>query len=126
MLIAPLSANTLAKMSHGQCDNLLTCVARAWDFALPLIVAPAMNTLMWTHPFTEQQLNTLRSLGINVIPPISKVLACGDIGTGAMASVDEIVAVVQTTLATKSPQSSVPAQQPQPATSALAAASAQQ
>lgn len=119
MVIAPLSANTLAKISHGQCDNLLTCVVRAWDFALPLIVAPAMNTLMWTHPFTEPQLNTLRALGVNVIPPISKVLACGDIGTGAMASVDDIVGVVKTTLAGL-------AQQSQPATSASAAALAPQ
>jgi phosphopantothenoylcysteine decarboxylase len=116
MVIAPLSANTLAKISHGQCDNLLTCVVRAWDFALPLIVAPAMNTLMWTHPFTEQQLNILRTLGVSVIPPISKVLACGDIGTGAMASVDDIVGEVKSTL-------SGLAQQSQPVTSALAVAS---
>lgn len=121
MLIAPLSANTLAKIAHGQCDNLLTCVARAWDYAQhPLLVAPAMNTLMWTHPFTEQQLNTLRSLGIHVIPPISKVLACGDIGTGAMAAVDDIVSSVTTTLSVRA------AQQRQPATSAVAAALAPQ
>ena len=44
LLIAPLSANTLAKLSHGLADSLLTCVARAWDFKKPMIVAPAMNT----------------------------------------------------------------------------------
>lgn len=120
MLIAPLSANTLAKMAHGQCDNLLTCVARAWDFAHPLIVAPAMNTLMWTHPFTEQHLSTLRSLGVVIIPPISKVLACGDIGAGAMASVDEIVSVVKAN--TERFVKIDAAQQPQPPTTSVSEA----
>src|SRR5688500_1093372 len=50
LLIAPLDANTLAKLALGQCDNLLTCVYRAWDFAKPVILGPAMNTLMWQHP----------------------------------------------------------------------------
>jgi phosphopantothenoylcysteine decarboxylase len=126
MLIAPLSANTLAKMAHGQCDNLLTCVARAWDFAHPLIVAPAMNTLMWTHPFTEQHLSTLRSLGVVVIPPISKVLACGDIGAGAMASVDEIVIAVRANSVAKTSIKIDPAQQQPPTTSVSEAVSAPQ
>lgn len=54
LLVAPLSANTLAKLANGLCDNLLTCVARAWDFSRPLLVAPAMNTLMWESPFTAK------------------------------------------------------------------------
>ena len=62
-LIAPLSANTLAKLSTGQCDNLLTCVARAWDFTKPIVAAPAMNTHMWTHPITRPQLDTLAEWG---------------------------------------------------------------
>jgi phosphopantothenoylcysteine decarboxylase len=95
MLIAPLSANTLAKVSHGLCDNLLTCVVRAWDFSKPLLVAPAMNTHMWSHPFTAPQLDVLRRLGVVVIPPISKRLACGDVGVGAMAAVESIVAAVK-------------------------------
>lgn len=52
--MAPLSANTLAKIANGLCDNLLTCVVRAWDFAKPLVVAPSMNTLMWESPFTDK------------------------------------------------------------------------
>lgn len=85
-LIAPLSANTLAKLANGQCDNLLTCVARAWDPSRPMILAPAMNTLMWAHPFTAKHLKSLEELGyVHLIPPISKVLACGDTGQGAMA-----------------------------------------
>jgi len=54
LVIAPLSANTLAKLAGGLCDNLLTCIARAWDVSRPLLVAPAMNTAMWEHPLTEQ------------------------------------------------------------------------
>ncbi|EPZ34462.1 Flavoprotein domain-containing protein [Rozella allomycis CSF55] len=83
-LIAPLSANSLAKISHGICDNLLTCIARAWDFRKPFLVAPAMNVHMWNHPLTSVQLRNLESWGIQIIPPISKKLACGDIGIGAM------------------------------------------
>jgi len=94
-LIAPLSSNTLAKVACGLNDNLLTCVARAWDFKNPFFVAPAMNTMMWSHPFTSKHLNLLSKLGIKIIYPISKKLACGDIGVGAMESVDNIVAVVK-------------------------------
>lgn len=94
-VIAPLSANTLAKVANGMCDNLLTCVVRAWDFHKPLLVAPAMNTFMWESPFTEKHLSVLKSLGAKVIPPVSKVLACGDVGQGAMASVDNIAATVK-------------------------------
>lgn len=85
MLIAPLSANTLAKVAGGLCDNLLTCIVRAWDFSKPIFVAPAMNTFMWTSPFTMRHLTALEDLGVTVIPPISKRLACRDTGNGAMA-----------------------------------------
>ena len=50
LLLAPLDANTLAKMAAGLCDNLLTCVARAWDRSKPVLFAPAMNTAMYEHP----------------------------------------------------------------------------
>uniref|UniRef100_A0A061R429 phosphopantothenoylcysteine decarboxylase n=2 Tax=Tetraselmis sp. GSL018 TaxID=582737 RepID=A0A061R429_9CHLO len=90
MIVAPLSANTLAKMSNGLCDNLLTSIIRAWDFAKPLVVAPAMNTQMWDNPFTRRHLETLESLGVAVVPPVSKALACGDVGQGALADPLEI------------------------------------
>lgn len=54
-LIAPLDANTLGKIASGICDNILTCVARAWDPLKPLIFCPAMNTKMWEHPVTAPQ-----------------------------------------------------------------------
>jgi phosphopantothenoylcysteine decarboxylase len=72
LLIAPLSANSLAKVAAGLCDNLLTCVVRAWDFSKPLLVAPAMNTAMWASPFTARHLAALADLGVQTLPPISK------------------------------------------------------
>lgn len=93
-LLAPLDANTLAKISNGICDNLLTCVARAWDFQKPILVAPAMNTAMYAHPITGKQLEILESWGIVVIPPVTKLLACGDYGSGALAPVEAIVETV--------------------------------
>ncbi len=143
LLVAPLSANTLAKLAAGMSDNLLTCVARAWDVSTPaapapapgaagaggtgsgsgsglvslrypFVVAPAMNTLMWSHPFTAQHLLTLRSqLRVTVIDPISKKLACNDIGTGALATPTAIVEAVRQQLAiTHAPELIVPEQLP--------------
>ncbi|CAD7701470.1 unnamed protein product [Ostreobium quekettii] len=101
-VIAPLSANTLAKVSHGLCDNLLTSVVRAWDFEKPLLVAPAMNTCMWDSKFTTEQLQRLRNLGVGVIPPVVKTLACGDTGTGALAEPEVIVEFCKRALLDKS------------------------
>ena len=99
MVIAPLDANTLAKLANGICDNLLvhyygkvqlcncimmfmqTCIVRAWDLSRPLIICPAMNTRMWEHPFTAKHLSVLcKELGYQEIPPVFKTLACGDSG----------------------------------------------
>ncbi|XP_078433829.1 putative phosphopantothenoylcysteine decarboxylase [Wolffia australiana] len=90
MVIAPLSANTLAKIAGGLCDNLLTCVVRAWDYRKPMFVAPAMNTLMWNNPFTERHISVISELGIKLISPVTKRLACGDSGKGAMAEPTDI------------------------------------
>lgn len=117
-LIAPLDANTLAKLAVGLCDNCLTCVWRSWDPARPVVLAPAMNTLMWRHPFTRKHLRAIgvdfgaahvpghldeeatirqindRAKGLRVVEPIEKQLACGEVGIGAMAEVPEVVAAV--------------------------------
>ncbi|KAJ2959371.1 hypothetical protein NQZ79_g5152 [Umbelopsis isabellina] len=99
MVIAPLDANTLAKAANGLCDNLLTCVLRAWDPARPVLACPAMNTNMWMHPFTAKHLEVLESLlSYKIISPISKLLACGDLGVGAMAEVEAIVNEIDQTL----------------------------
>ncbi len=122
LLIAPLDANTLAKLAGGLADNCLTCVWRAWDSARPVVLAPAMNTLMWQHPLTSRHLRQLAvdagaappadvSLDdlpawinahcprLRVVSPISKRLACGDVGVGALAALEEIASAVAAALA---------------------------
>jgi len=116
-LIAPLDANTLAKLAGGLADNCLTCVWRAWDTSKPVILAPAMNTLMWDHPLTRRHLKQLaidaggagpdgldldaliqwinaNCPTLRVVSPQSKRLACGDVGMGALAALEEIVTAV--------------------------------
>lgn len=90
-IIAPLDANTMGKIANGICDNLASCVIRAWDMSKPLLFAPAMNVHMWNHPITNRSLDTLLKLGYIQIGPIAKKLACGDFGIGAMAEVTELV-----------------------------------
>lgn len=95
LVIAPLSANTLAKMANGICDNFLTCVVRAWNLNKPIMVAPAMNTHMWNNPFTMEHLAKIQSIyDVSIMSPIVKTLACGDTGIGAMANIKDIVNLV--------------------------------
>ena len=103
LVIAPCSANTLGKMASGVCDNLLTSVARAWDIFRPVIIAPAMNTHMWDHPVTEDNLQKLRGWGYKIVEPQSKMLACGTFGNGALADIDEIVKATHDALRWKLP-----------------------
>lgn len=147
LVVAPLSANTLAKIVNGMSDSLLTSVVRAWDTDGSIdgrkkfiVVAPAMNSAMWRHPITAKQIKVLRDdWGVKeegedrdsaeeggvsggggsggsisgessaaaaaggdgwfqVLLPISKTLACGDTGDGAMASVETIVKAIETRL----------------------------
>jgi phosphopantothenoylcysteine decarboxylase len=130
LVIAPLSANSLAKIVNGFSDGLLVSVVRAWDTTglvdgvdgagrrKRVFVAPAMNTAMWRHPITEKQIRVLeeewgggnegedgRADGegptglvdgwITVLRPMEKVLACGDVGDGAMMDWRDIVAHVE-------------------------------
>nr|AGU68164.1 phosphopantothenoylcysteine decarboxylase [Crithidia acanthocephali] len=163
VVIAPLNANTLAKVATGICDNLVSSVMRAWEVrAKPVIVCPAMNSAMWTHPLTATQLSQLETIYMDpqtcaarkavaaeaeqpattepatrqqesattnttaavpagadaatpiceaahlpptlaesmfqIVGPVSKRLACGDIGIGGMASVEEIAAHIRHTM----------------------------
>lgn len=101
MIIAPLDANSLAKIAHGICDNFLLCTVRAWDLTKPLYFCPAMNTKMWLHPITGQQIETLKKWNYQEIPCISKTLMCGDTGIGAMATTDTIVSEILNCLQSK-------------------------
>lgn len=89
MLIAPLSCNTLAKMAHGLCDNLLTAVYLS--ATCPVIAAPAMDEDMWHHPATINNLQIIQSYGNEIIPVESGELASGLIGNGRMAEPETIV-----------------------------------
>lgn len=102
------SANTLFKIAHGVCDNLLSSVARAWPSYKPFIIAPAMNTDMWEHPMTEQHISKFKNQSHGgyctkeakhyVVPPQKKVLACGEDGMGALADIKDIVKVAKDSL----------------------------
>ena len=106
-IIAPLDANSLAKLAYGLSDNLLTCIARAWDIKTKhLLFCPAMNTGMWNHPSTEKNINILKEFGYIEVPPISKLLACGEQGMGAMAEIDSIVNIIKEVLVSTSSRDS--------------------
>ncbi|KAK9464918.1 flavoprotein [Lipomyces arxii] len=96
LVVAPLSANSLAKIAGGFSDNLLMSVIRAWNPAVPILLAPAMNTYMYTHPLTKHHLQTIKDHmeWITVLKPVEKVLACGDIGMGGMREWSDIVEII--------------------------------
>lgn len=89
MLIAPLSCNTLSKMAHGSCDNLLMAVYLS--ATCPVVVAPAMDEDMWKHPATQRNLSVIREFGNQVIPVENGELASGLTGEGRMAEPVTIV-----------------------------------
>jgi len=117
LLVAPLDANSLSKFAMGLTEGCLFSVWRAWDWTKPVILAPAMNTTMWDHPVTRRHIYTIsedsglfsnisgshndaldlideiNSKGKHfvILPPITKKLACGDEGMGAMAEISTII-----------------------------------
>ena len=114
LVIAPLSANSLAKMVNGISDGLVMSILRAWDTEgsidgpirlhsgpakKTIFVAPAMNTAMWRHPVTSSQLSILERWQedgwLRVLTPQAKALACGDVGDGAMLEWSAIVQTIQ-------------------------------
>jgi phosphopantothenoylcysteine decarboxylase / phosphopantothenate---cysteine ligase len=96
LVIAPATANVMAKMAQGIADDFLTTLCLATQ--APIIVAPAMNVNMWENAATQQNLETLRTRGIRVLEPDQGYLACGMIGSGRLASVDSIARAVFETL----------------------------
>lgn len=112
LVIAPLSANSMAKMTAGLADSLLLSIVRAWDTTgeiegsrkKRIVLAAAMNTAMWRHPVTKKQIQMLEEdWGIDgkydgwieLLKPEEKILACGDIGNGAMREWGDIVSVIE-------------------------------
>ncbi|MGC1481750.1 MAG: flavoprotein [Chthoniobacterales bacterium] len=92
LLIAPATANVLAKIAHGIADDALTSIALATR--APLVIAPAMNGKMWEHPATQTNVRTLKDRGAHFIGPESGMLACGYEGLGRLWPVDDIAAQI--------------------------------
>jgi phosphopantothenoylcysteine decarboxylase / phosphopantothenate---cysteine ligase len=96
LVIAPATANIIAKLAHGIADDFLTTLAVATK--APIVVAPAMNVSMWENAATQENLKTLRARGIKVLDPDEGFLACGMTGAGRLASVQSIARAVLQTL----------------------------
>jgi phosphopantothenoylcysteine decarboxylase len=90
LLIAPATANTIAKLAHGIADDALTCVALALNPKARILIAPAMNGKMWLHPATRQNVATLKSRGVEFIGPDEGLLSCGYEGIGRLWPVDQV------------------------------------
>src|SRR6476469_446355 len=82
LLIAPATANILAKMSHGIADDALSCIALAVNPKTPILIAPAMNGKMWLHPATQANVQILKGRGVTFIGPEEGMLSCGYEGIG--------------------------------------------
>lgn len=97
ILIAPASANTIAKLAHGIADNMLTTLTLAAK--APVALAPAMNVNMYDHPAVQKNMNTLRSYGYKLIEPGAGYLACGWVGKGRMAEPEDLLELIDSLLA---------------------------
>jgi len=91
LLIAPATANTIAKMAHGIADDALSCIALALNPQAKILLAPAMNGKMWLHPATQQNVSTLKSRGAEFIGPEEGMLSCGYEGIGRLWPVEKVV-----------------------------------
>ena len=96
LLVAPATADIIAKFARGIADDFLTTLYLA--SAAPVVVAPAMNVNMWNHAATQENIETLRARGVTVVDPAEGYLACGMIGAGRLAGQEAIVAAVRETL----------------------------
>lgn len=95
IVVAPATANTLAKLAHGFADDLVSTLCLASDAAL--FVAPAMNRLMWAHPATQANVATLQGRGATLLGPGTGGQACGEVGEGRLMEPDAIVATLAVT-----------------------------
>ena len=91
LLVAPATANTMAKLAHGLANDALSCIALALNPKAKILMAPAMNGKMWQHPATQQNLATLKSRGVEFIGPDKGLLSCGYEGLGRLWPVEKVV-----------------------------------
>ncbi len=101
MVVAPATANTIAKLARGQADNLLTVAALAMRNVV--LIAPAMDGGMWAHPATQQNIKTLETWGIKIAGPVSGHLASGQLGVGRMVEPDELLGIIRKELSAGGP-----------------------
>lgn len=100
LVIAPATANTIAKIASGTADNLLTSIALALPITTRFIICPAMNTKMWENTLTQQNIKAINyripfgGICSIVIPPVEGLLACGDVGVGKLAPTRDIVEAI--------------------------------
>lgn len=94
VLVAPATANIIGKVAGGIADDFLSTVVMAAANHTPVYIAPAMNTNMYENPIVQENIEKLKARGYHFIDPKASLLACGDLGKGALADVDEIVDVV--------------------------------
>ena len=90
LLIAPATANVIAKLAHGLADDALSCIALALNSQAKTLIAPAMNGKMWLHPATQQNVATLKARGAEFIGPEAGMLSCGYEGLGRLWPVEAI------------------------------------
>ncbi|MCO5052116.1 MAG: phosphopantothenoylcysteine decarboxylase [Verrucomicrobiae bacterium] len=99
LLLAPATANVIAKLAHGLADDALTCIALALPPAVKVLIAPAMNGKMWLHPATQENVSRLKARGVEFIGPAEGLLSCGYEGIGRLWPVEEIAQRVNARLA---------------------------
>lgn len=92
LLVAPATANFIAKLAHGLANDALSCIGLALDPAVRVLIAPAMNGKMWLHVATQENVATLRARGVEFIGPEAGLLACGYEGIGRLWPVEQIAA----------------------------------
>lgn len=95
LIVAPATANFIAKFANGIADDALSTYALSHD--KPVLVAPAMNTRMWNHPAVRKNCKTIKENGAEIIPPAQGMLACGDEGEGRLADINDIIEKIKIT-----------------------------
>ena len=94
LVIAPATANVIAKLAHGLADDALTCIALALNPQAAILIAPAMNGKMWRHPATQSNVATLKQRGVEFVGPDAGLLSCGYEGIGRLWPVEKIAGQV--------------------------------